>query len=106
MTWIHSLPSPRDPLQYMEPEHAVGYIKIIHLVLAHHEKVENISVNILLHFFRLTAYMNNDDHAYNLIGIYSEKTGYKYKGHKVYFDNSREPTTVALYLNVAFYIKL
>jgi hypothetical protein len=39
-------------------------------------------------------------HAYNLAGIYFEKTGYKHKGTSCILHNRREPTTMVSYLNV------
>jgi uncharacterized protein YigE (DUF2233 family) len=54
---------------------------------------------MLLHFLDLVPIHN---HAYNPVGIYSEKTRYK---SCISHDSSREQT-MALYLNIVFYIKL
>jgi hypothetical protein len=45
--------------------------------------MKEISLNTL-HFLDL-APIQTHNHAYNLFFIYSEKTGYKHKWHKLYF---------------------
>jgi hypothetical protein len=45
--------------------------------------MKEISLNTL-HFLDL-APIQTHNHAYNLVFIYSEKTGYKHKWHKLYF---------------------
>jgi hypothetical protein len=47
-------------------------------------KSENICSNILLHFSDLTP-IKIHNHAYNPVGIYFEKTGYKHTRCKLYF---------------------
>jgi hypothetical protein len=60
-------------------------IGLQHLILAHHRKVKKkVSLNMLSHFSDF-APIQIHNHAYDLVGIYFEKTGYKHKWHKLYF---------------------
>jgi hypothetical protein len=76
-------PSPLRPKQYLKPECAVGNIKEI-FNTSISQKTRKISLNILVHSSDLTP-IQIHNHAYNLVGIYSEKTGYKHKWYKLHF---------------------
>jgi hypothetical protein len=75
-------PFPWRPKQCLESERTVGHIKKLRLILASHRKMKK-SLNILLLSSDL-APIQIRNHAYSLIGIYSEKTGYKHKWHKYF----------------------
>jgi hypothetical protein len=76
-TCLGFLPFSRRPTQYQEPERAVGHIKKC-LILVHYRKVETMYLNMLLQFSDL-APIQIHNHAYILVGIYSQKTRYKHK---------------------------
>jgi hypothetical protein len=71
-------------------------------MLAHH--IEKWKKLVKYYLFLDLAPLKIHNHAYNLGGIYFEKTWYKHKWH-LFLHNSRQPTTMALYINV-FYITL
>jgi hypothetical protein len=60
---------------------------------------------ILLHFSHLSPTQIHN-HAYNLVGINSEKTGFKLKWHNLHFTQHKGIYNNDLELKCEFYIKL
>jgi hypothetical protein len=82
VSWIHSFPLPRDQSRIWSLSMQWDIKK--ELIPPHQRKVKKLTLNMLLHFSDL-APIQIHYHAYNLDGIYSEKTGYRHKWHKLYF---------------------
>jgi hypothetical protein len=66
------------------------------LILAHLRKVKkgNLFKNVITLFGAPTQIHN---HAYNVVGIYSEKTGYRHRWYRLCFTQQQRTTTMALY---------
>jgi hypothetical protein len=54
----------------------------------------------ILSYVSLTYACTIRTHAYNLVGIYFEKTGYKHKWHSCILHNVREPELSEIYLKI------
>jgi hypothetical protein len=68
------------------------------LKLARHRKVKNIFKHIIMHFLDL-APTQTHNHAYSPVGNYFDEQGISTRGNNCILHNSREPTTISLYLN-------
>jgi hypothetical protein len=105
VSWIHSLPSLGDQSSIWSLS-AQWYIQ--------KEKFNNSSSwkseeNLFKHifiYFLVLACIQIHNHAYYLVGIYFEKTGYKHKWHKLHFTEQQRTDNNGLVFKCCILLKM
>jgi hypothetical protein len=85
VSWIHSFPSPGDQNGIWSQSAQWDILEKSCFILAHHGKMKKSLSTYYYVFFSHLAPIQIHNHAYNLVGVYFVKTGYKHKWHKLYF---------------------